>query len=254
MPSYIGRHAELYDLFYSDKPYQKEAEFISQCIFEYGFPKPQRILELACGTGNHALELEKLGHEITAIDNSEDMIKQAKIKALNNFSKIDFSIKDIKYLPVYENPFDAVICLFDSIGYLLSNDTIKDTLIGVRNNLKDKGLFIFEFWHAAAMIKAYEPIRVKRFHNQDGEIIRISETSINIRKQIGYVNYTILEYRKNGTYLYTKENQKNRFFLIQEITLFLKICGFKILKFFNGYSKNEKINENSWHILAIAQK
>ncbi len=34
MSSYIGKHASLYDLFYSDKDYKAESDFIHQLILE----------------------------------------------------------------------------------------------------------------------------------------------------------------------------------------------------------------------------
>lgn len=253
MSSYCGRHAELYDLFYFDKPYQKEAQFVNQCITKYGFKKSKRILEIACGTGSHAFALEKYGYTIKAVDYSEDMIKQAKIKARYHSSKIDFNVHDMRFLPSFDNPFDAAICLFDSIGYALYNDRIINVLKGVKKNLLKGGLFIFEFWHAAAMIKHFEPVRVKRFCKQDSEIIRISETSIDHAKQLCVVDYSIVEYRGNETCLYTKETQRNRFFLLQEMMLILSVSGFKLLKYFQGYSKNEIIDENTWHVVAIAQ-
>ena len=33
MSSYIGRHAELYDIFYADKPYADEARYLCIAVF-----------------------------------------------------------------------------------------------------------------------------------------------------------------------------------------------------------------------------
>jgi len=54
--SYVGRRAELYDLFYTDKPCYEEAAFIHNCLQTYGHGV-NNILELACGTGTHAFTL-----------------------------------------------------------------------------------------------------------------------------------------------------------------------------------------------------
>src|SRR5438874_10028779 len=92
MTDYAGRYAELYDLFYADKSYADEARFVHDCIQEFG-PSPTReILELACGTGRHALELEKFGYEITATDRSPDMLEIARRRAAMNNSKIVFAL------------------------------------------------------------------------------------------------------------------------------------------------------------------
>jgi len=51
MSVYAGRYAELYDLFYCNKPYADEAALVHQCIREFS-PAPARdVLVLACGTG-----------------------------------------------------------------------------------------------------------------------------------------------------------------------------------------------------------
>jgi predicted TPR repeat methyltransferase len=56
MTNYAGHYAELYDLFYADKPYAVEASFIHDCIQEFGLRQTRAVIELACGTGRHALE------------------------------------------------------------------------------------------------------------------------------------------------------------------------------------------------------
>ena len=48
MISYLGRHAELYDIFYADKPYALEAAFVHQCLQSYSQEPVHRLLELAC--------------------------------------------------------------------------------------------------------------------------------------------------------------------------------------------------------------
>jgi hypothetical protein len=70
MPSYIGKHASLYDLFYSDKDYKVESDFIHQSIPETNGSEPNELLELACGAGNHVFCLEKEGYSILATNNS----------------------------------------------------------------------------------------------------------------------------------------------------------------------------------------
>jgi ubiquinone/menaquinone biosynthesis C-methylase UbiE len=56
MSSYAGRYAELYDLSYSDKPYTEEAALVHDCLQRFGVSPSREILELACGTGQHAFD------------------------------------------------------------------------------------------------------------------------------------------------------------------------------------------------------
>jgi len=254
MSSYIGRHAELYDIFYADKPYEQEALFVHQCLQQYSAGTTKRLLELACGTGSHALILEKLGYEIVATDYSEEMLACAKRKAVKVGSSISFRTQDMRTLDIKDKPFDAVICLFDSIGYVGTNEALMQVLHRVHRHLRQKGLFVFEFWHAAAMLRSYDPVRVRRWSTPDGELVRISETQLEHARQLARVMYTIYELHHDGTYASLKETLTNRYFLVQEMAGWLSSCGFTPLKWFAGFAPDENITEQTWHIVAVAQR
>ena len=251
--SYIGRHAELYDLFYAEKPYAEETSFVHQCIQKYR-PTSRRVVELACGTGTHSLLLEEHGYQIIATDYSSDMLARAHDKAQQANSGIEFRQQDMRTLDVPERPFDVVLCLFDSIGYVATNENIFRVLCSVHDHLAPGGLFLFEFWHAGAMIRGYDPVRVRRFRTPAGEIERISETRIDYKEQLCQVLYTINEMNSDGTYQTLQEMQINRFFLVQEMGFFLKQAGLTRLRWLAGFRNDEEINDSVWHVVAIAQK
>jgi SAM-dependent methyltransferase len=254
MSSYTGRHAELYDLFYADKPYEEEASFVHRCLLAYGDGPMRRVLELACGTGSHALALERLGHEILATDDSEDMLARARHKAAQQSSQVVFERRNMTALDAAGGPFDAAVCMFDSIGYVLTNEALRQVFDGVRAHLRPGGLFVFEFWHAAAMLRSYESVRVRRWAQPDGELLRISETTLEHEKQLAHVTYTIYELGLDGTYKGLKETMSNRYFLVQEMAGWLKASGFAPVKWFAGFSDKEKITEQTWHIVAVARR
>jgi SAM-dependent methyltransferase len=251
--SYIGHHSELYDLFYAGKPYEEEARFVHECIQQY-CPPNARLLELACGTGTHSIFLEKYGYQIIATDYSSDMLARAQEKAKKNNSQVEFRQQDMRDLNVPEGPFDSIICLFDSIGYVGSNENINLVLNNVHRHLKPGGVFIFEFWHAGAMLKSYDPLRIRRWQTPNGEILRISETKIDYSRQSCQVDYSIYELNNDGSYVCTRESQVNRFFLVQEMELHLKSAQLIPLKWFSGFHKNEVINEETWHIVCLASR
>ena len=63
MGIYDGRHADLYDLFYASKPYAAEAGYLHDLLRRFSTSPAHRILDIACGTGSHAIELAKLGYD-----------------------------------------------------------------------------------------------------------------------------------------------------------------------------------------------
>jgi SAM-dependent methyltransferase len=254
MTSYAGRHADFYDIFYADKPYEAEALFVHECLKDHGSRPPHFLLELACGTGGHAFALEKFGYSIIATDYSEDMLSHARSKAKKSNSKIEFRLQDMRELDLPEGPFDAVYCLFDSIGYVETNEALEQVFQGVHAHLKPEGLFILEFWHAPAMISMYEPVRVRHWQLADGGLLRISETTLDVQSQLGEVTYTIFEFPKHGSFNQFQEVQKNRFFLVQEMDAWLTRFDLSPLKWYAGFDKEQEINAKTWHIVAVAKK
>lgn len=254
MSAYEGRHAELYDLIYADKPYAEEARFVHELLQELSIGRTGKVLELACGTGSHALMLEKLGYDITATDYSEDMIAVARLKAGSAASTVKFLRQDMRANDMEPASFDSVVCLFDSIGYVRTNDAVVKTFRGAHRSLRSNGLLVFEFWHAGAMLRSYEPLRVRRWSMPDREIVRITETKLACAEQLCFVSYDIVELKNDGLYSRTQETQVNRFFLVQEMKLLLALTGFEPLKFFAGFSRDENVDEGTWHIVAAARR
>ena len=254
MTSYAGRHAELYDLFYAEKPYEAEAAFVDQCLREYSSGPTNKLLEIACGTGTHAFQLEKRGYQILATDYSLAMIERAKAKASEASSRVNFQLQDMTKLDVSGAPFDAAYCLFDAIGYVATNESLEKVFRGVHKHLRPDGLFIFEFWHAGAMLRHYDPVRIRRWETDASLILRLSETTLDYARQLSHVMYSIYELRRDGTYSSLSETQVNRYFLAQEMAAWLTATGFTAVKWFAGFSDDENISDETWHIVTVARR
>ena len=251
MSNYAGRYAALYDLFYADKPYADEARFVHDCIREFGLRPTREILELACGTGRHAIELEKFGYQITATDRSADMLAVARQRYAG--SGIIFALADMEN-PELPEQYDAVICLFDSIGYLKTDEALHVTLSKIGEHLRAGGLFIFEFWHAPAMLSQYSPTRRRKWKTADGEIVRTSTTTLDRENRLANVHYTVEEIRNDGTRSTFHETHINRFFSIDEMRTLLSDTKFEPVKFFGGFDRIAPITSHTWHIVAVARK
>ncbi len=254
MGIYDGRHAELYDLFYGAKPYAAEASYLHD-VFQRLSTRPiRRILDIACGTASHALELERLGYDVVGSDVSEDMLDRAREKARKADSRIRLERQDMRSLDVGSGPFDAVLCLFDAIGHVQPTAAIKQTFRAVRRHLQEGGFFVLEFWHAAAMASRHDQLRVRRFATDRGEILRLSETTVDHALQCATVQHAIYDLHRDGTYESAVERQVNRFFSLPEMSDLLDDCGLDVLKYYSGYSPDETLTSDTWHILLIARR
>ena len=73
--------AYLYDKFYSKKDYTNEVNFIKNFIDN----KDNLILDVGCGSGNHATILSNMGYNVRGFDKSPDMVNVANKKLPNKF-------------------------------------------------------------------------------------------------------------------------------------------------------------------------
>jgi SAM-dependent methyltransferase len=254
MHAYADRHATLYDSFYADKPYEQEADFVASCLKSLGIRPPARLLELACGTGRHAIAFEQMGFDVVGVDSSSDMLACARARCEAAGSKVELRCQDLRNLELPGARADAATCLFDSIGYLQSNDAIGEVLQSVRQHLRLGGVLVLEFWHAPAMLRSYEPVRVRRWTAADREIIRISETKLEPVRHLAHVAYDILEIRNGELVCRVRETQTNRYFLVQEIDLLLRQAGFEVLRHCDGFSNDTEIDLNTWHVVTVARR
>jgi len=118
--------------------YTKHASFVSTLgmpVVDLLAPqKGEKILDLGCGEGTLALELEKYGAVITAVDLNEEMVEKSRTKGL------DAHIMSVTEL-IYQEKFDAVF----------SNAVlhwVRDSKLAVQNiykSLKYGGRFVAEF-------------------------------------------------------------------------------------------------------------
>jgi SAM-dependent methyltransferase len=249
---YSARHAELYDLFYADKPYAVEADFVHECLTKFQQEKVTRLLDLACGTGGHAFEFERLGYEVVGVDHSLNMLARANQKARERSSSVRFEMQSMSDLHLGEE-YDAVTCLFNSIGYLISNEEILKAMSGIHAHLRPHGLFIFEFWHAPAMLTQYEPLRIRRLKTDSEEILRISETEIDVEQQTASVRYEIYEFGDDQRYSKTTECHVNRFFSVQELSALLLAARFEPLRWFAGFREDPLLTPATWRVLAVSR-
>jgi SAM-dependent methyltransferase len=252
--SYTGRHAALYDLFYANKPYAAEAEFVKSRFEKFGVRRGAEVLDVACGTGRHALELAARGYRVTGVDNSDDMLARARDSAASASASIEYHVRDMRNIDLGGHRFDAATCLFDSIGYVATTAGVIETLGSIYEHLRPDAVVVIEYWHAAAMLRLYDPVRVRRWETADSDIERISETVLRASEQLADVHYTIREFRRDGTVVSLSETHTNRYFLCEEMDQLLRTAGFVPLARYSGYDEVAPITEDTWHVVAAARR
>ncbi|GEO24242.1 SAM-dependent methyltransferase [Alicyclobacillus acidoterrestris] len=68
-----------------------------------------QVLDVGCGTGFLSLLFAELGHQVTGVDMSEQMLMQAKQKARHSDLSVDFRLGDAEALEDEDARYDLVI-------------------------------------------------------------------------------------------------------------------------------------------------
>jgi SAM-dependent methyltransferase len=78
----------------------------------------ERILDMACGNGRHALEFTRRGFEVVGVELSEPLLEVARADAEREGLEVTYLHADLRKLE-FEDEFDLVLNLNDgAIGYL----------------------------------------------------------------------------------------------------------------------------------------
>lgn len=77
-----------------------------EVLSEYGFKPGWSVLDVACGTGLASEPLAKRGLQVTAVDISEPMLDQARIR----LKEAKLVVGDAEKLPFRDGAFNSVIC------------------------------------------------------------------------------------------------------------------------------------------------
>ncbi len=139
--------AEFYDQIYSTfKDYDAEAVRIASLLRQVN-PRCQTVLDVACGTGEHARLLAADGFAVDGLDLDAAFVRLARQKhPAGRFFEADMS--DF-HLP---HRYDAVTCLFSSIGYLRTLDRVVRALTCFREHLAPGGVIVVEPWFAPGVL------------------------------------------------------------------------------------------------------
>jgi SAM-dependent methyltransferase len=248
-------YASYYNLLYRDKDYIGEAQFIHQLIQNHT-PNAQSILELGCGTGNHATLLAKEGYSVHGIDFSDEMLQQARDRLstipYELLSHLTFSSGDIRQVRL-DQKFDVILSLFHVISYQTTNEDLQAAFTTAKEHLKPGGIFIFDCWYGPAVLSETPSIRVKRLENDEVQITRIAEPLMYPNDNLVDVNYQVfIKDKINGTVDELQEIHRMRYLFKPEINLLLNNLGFIIVdcnEWITGYIPSFK----TWGVYCVAK-
>ncbi|MCS7135761.1 MAG: methyltransferase domain-containing protein [Nitrososphaerota archaeon] len=134
---------------------KEEVDIIIQAL---ELKQDDRVLDLCCGHGRHALELARRSFKnVEGLDISKYLISLARKRASEEGLNVKFTEGDARHLPYPNDYFDAVLILGNSFGYF---EDIKDDVVvlkEVHRVLKQQGKILIDLTNGDYIRQNYEP-------------------------------------------------------------------------------------------------
>lgn len=135
------RSAVVYDLIYGDEAFDYPGHAAAvTALIEASNPGAATLLEVGCGTG---LFLERLldRFAVTGVDMSAEMLAVASAR----LPVVPLHAADMRRFSIDER-FDAVVCLFSSLGYMATEAELRQAVARMADHLAPGGVLVVDGW------------------------------------------------------------------------------------------------------------
>lgn len=207
--------AKYYDLLHNEKNYGDESNYFSKIIFKNKESKGNKLLDLACGTGEHIKYFKKY-FDCEGLDSSKELIKIAKIKN----PKINFYCEDMTSFKLNKK-YDVITILFNSIGYL-NKKQLESTLKNSYQHLNKGGVILIETIFLKN--KLTDVIKHTRKY-EDENLIILREINLKIKGNEAIVK---AKYKINSDDFIEEDEQRAVLFRKEELKDIFLTKGFNV--------------------------
>lgn len=210
----------VYDAVMSDIPYDMWFERLRRELERRG-KAGGHLCELGCGTGEMTARFCGAGYEVTGIDLSPDMLARAMEKKEED-QQILYLNQDMRDFSLHK-PADVVLCICDSMNYLLREEDLLAAFGSVYENLDDDGIFVFDM--KTEYCYRYILGDVVRFEDGDDYSV-IWENTYDRMEKINEYFVTMFLFREDsGLYERYNECHRQRAYSREEVEHLLSRAG-----------------------------
>ena len=142
-----------YGVLYGDRDQVEADAFIRRLAGTLRAQPPDAALDVACGTGRHAVVLADLGYDVLGIDLSAPSIAIAERRRRSN---LNFQVLDMRAIE-WREQFDLAVNLFTSFGYFGHENEERQVLAGIEQALRPGGELVIDFLNVVRTVAELVP-------------------------------------------------------------------------------------------------
>jgi SAM-dependent methyltransferase len=224
--SFYGQtYRDLYDVHFSAEQSEQEARFAASAL---KLQPGDRVLDLCCGRGRHAVPLARLGLNVTGLDQSAEYLSLARTAAREAGVNIELLQADMRDIPA-SKPFDAVVNLFSSFGYLASDAEDARVLRAAHAALKPNGGLLLDLLNREWVLLNQTP---DDQHTGPKGIVYLEHRDFDLRSGRNHVTFTAQA--PDGT-RHELPGHHIRLYTLTELIAMLDAAGFDFETAYGGF-------------------
>ena len=215
----------------------------------------KRILDLGCGSGEHARFLVSRGFEVVGVDNSESMLEAALEEALPE--GLDFVLGDMREVDrVTDGSFGGAICLGNALPHLQTDRDLADLVRGLRRRLAPTAPFVLQVinyqWISSQNIR-YLPLSFRP--DADGEIVflRLMEPQADGSVLFFPATLQLRPGRQPPLALKASKEVRLRGWRAAEVDAALEAAGFRERTHYSSFDRTPFSPEESYDLILVAR-
>ncbi|NQT39569.1 MAG: class I SAM-dependent methyltransferase [Planctomycetes bacterium] len=224
-----------------------EVDFVER---ELEGDRSKRILDIACGTGRHAVELTKRGYQVTGFDLSEGQLRVAREKAAEAGVTVELQRRDATE-PHFNEEFDAALMFCEGAFPLMETDEKNHAiLVHAAAALRPGGKLLLTTLNA--LFPLYHSVKDFLEANESGAAT-------------GKLTFDLMTFREQVEMTFTDDDGEShsitsneRYYTPPEMRWLLKTVGFAKVDIFGchlgEFSRDHALTDNDFEMLVVAEK
>ena len=229
-----------------------ELPFFRALFAEYGVHK---ALDVACGTGHHAIALAREGYALTATDISPAMVAQAQANAQAAGAEVRFYNLGFGELARgLDNTFGAALCLGNSLPHVLTEDALQAALRDFAAVLRPEGILVIQNRNFDRVMQRRERFMSPEAHQRDDRewiFVRfydfLSENALQF-------NMVRLQRGEDGIWVPQVDQTRLRPWRYAEWEQQLQAAGLVMLAAYGSYNREPFDAEESGDLILVAKR
>jgi ubiquinone/menaquinone biosynthesis C-methylase UbiE len=240
-----------YDRFVNwEQRLDREMPFLESHLASHG---ARRVLDVACGTGHHAIAFAKRGYEVVGTDISAGMVRRARQNAKSAGAAASFHQAGFGHLrEAVKKPFDALLCLGNSLPSVLSEEALDVALADMAGVLAPGGLIVIQNLNYDRVWPQRERFMPLQTYQQ-GEEEWLFFRFVDFHQETLTFNMVVL-HRNGEIWNYDAESTELRPLLNKDLNRLLERSGLTNVDFYGDYDQNPYQEETSGDLIVVARK